>query len=48
MTLDVLLRERNVTRVPERLGSSQPAVSAALSAGTSATTCSTGSATGTS
>src|SRR4051812_3966749 len=30
VTLDVLLRERNVTRAAERLGSSQPAVSAAL------------------
>ena len=30
VTLDVLLRERNVTRAAEQLGSSQPAVSAAL------------------
>jgi DNA-binding transcriptional LysR family regulator len=30
ITLDVLLRERNVTRAAEQLGSSQPAVSAAL------------------
>jgi DNA-binding transcriptional LysR family regulator len=30
VTLDVLLRERNVTRAAEHLGSSQPAVSAAL------------------
>ncbi|MBB2948741.1 DNA-binding transcriptional LysR family regulator [Actinoplanes lutulentus] len=31
MTLDALLRERNVTRTAERLGVSQPAVSGALS-----------------
>ncbi len=30
VTLDVLLRERNVTRAAQQLGSSQPAVSAAL------------------
>lgn len=30
VTLDVLLRERNVTRTAEQLGTSQPAVSAAL------------------
>src|SRR5207244_3030001 len=30
VTLDVLLRERNVTRTAEHLGTSQPAVSAAL------------------
>ncbi len=30
VTLDVLLRERNLTRAAEQLGSSQPAVSAAL------------------
>jgi DNA-binding transcriptional LysR family regulator len=30
VTLDVLLRERNVTRAAEQLGASQPAVSAAL------------------
>ncbi|MBD2896491.1 hypothetical protein amrb99_54400 [Actinomadura sp. RB99] len=30
VTLDVLLRERNVTRAAEQLGRSQPTVSAAL------------------